>query len=105
MRVLILRSNNERCPISFLQRFVERSKALILTAGKKLMADRPRRLTSFPVGNLLFAVFWVRSHLGLIPQRLKLFYNCRDTWGIREKRSEEHTSELQSQSNLVCRLL
>src|SRR2546430_12314318 len=25
--------------------------------------------------------------------------------GAREKRSEEHTSELQSQSNLVCRLL
>src|SRR2546430_12239265 len=26
-------------------------------------------------------------------------------WPIRYKRSEEHTSELQSQSNLVCRLL
>src|SRR2546430_4364929 len=27
-------------------------------------------------------------------------------WGVREaRRSEEHTSELQSQSNLVCRLL
>src|SRR2546430_3955967 len=25
--------------------------------------------------------------------------------GLRERRSEEHTSELQSQSNLVCRLL
>src|SRR2546430_10685126 len=25
--------------------------------------------------------------------------------GLREQRSEEHTSELQSQSNLVCRLL
>src|SRR2546427_9166218 len=28
-----------------------------------------------------------------------------DTPGLREVRSEEHTSELQSQSNLVCRLL
>src|SRR2546427_7604792 len=27
------------------------------------------------------------------------------TTGTREPRSEEHTSELQSQSNLVCRLL
>src|SRR5688572_4116419 len=26
-------------------------------------------------------------------------------WARRERRSEEHTSELQSQSNLVCRLL
>src|SRR5256886_3998900 len=38
---------------------------------------------------------------------------CRDVWNVRprfaqaraEARSEEHTSELQSQSNLVCRLL
>src|SRR2546427_9568069 len=30
----------------------------------------------------------------------------RDVWYlVRRKRSEEHTSELQSQSNLVCRLL
>src|SRR2546430_6164796 len=27
------------------------------------------------------------------------------TGALRDKRSEEHTSELQSQSNLVCRLL
>src|SRR2546430_13750842 len=27
------------------------------------------------------------------------------SWIVRGKRSEEHTSELQSQSNLVCRLL
>src|SRR2546430_12743630 len=26
-------------------------------------------------------------------------------WTLQDKRSEEHTSELQSQSNLVCRLL
>src|SRR2546430_8308819 len=26
-------------------------------------------------------------------------------WGVAAERSEEHTSELQSQSNLVCRLL
>src|SRR2546430_8287396 len=31
---------------------------------------------------------------------------ARPTWGLDEAlRSEEHTSELQSQSNLVCRLL
>src|SRR2546427_6715764 len=30
---------------------------------------------------------------------------CSDAPGPRASRSEEHTSELQSQSNLVCRLL
>src|SRR5688572_31866916 len=37
------------------------------------------------------SIIWVRSH---------------DRWAMRRScRSEEHTSELQSQSNLVCRLL
>src|SRR2546427_8280688 len=31
--------------------------------------------------------------------------NCRRTRFAKDSRSEEHTSELQSQSNLVCRLL
>src|SRR2546430_10716946 len=35
----------------------------------------------------------LRPHTRLVP------------WRIRRSRSEEHTSELQSQSNLVCRLL
>src|SRR2546430_11041510 len=32
-------------------------------------------------------------------------YDRRLRWPVPEDRSEEHTSELQSQSNLVCRLL
>src|SRR2546430_6125213 len=31
--------------------------------------------------------------------------NGHDIFALRQHRSEEHTSELQSQSNLVCRLL
>src|SRR2546427_8205758 len=31
--------------------------------------------------------------------------DLRVLWALEEMRSEEHTSELQSQSNLVCRLL
>src|SRR5438132_10530284 len=31
--------------------------------------------------------------------------NCRSPWGTSKARSEEHTSELQSHSDLVCRLL
>src|SRR5437016_12115479 len=57
----------------------------------------------------------VRVHIGveavfvrreLIPKRLWLFgheVDLRQRFGIR--RSEEHTSELQSLTNLVCRLL
>src|SRR5690606_40918174 len=30
---------------------------------------------------------------------------CRPGWGWTARRSEEHTSELQSRENLVCRLL
>src|SRR2546430_12512159 len=34
------------------------------------------------------------------------FFSCSmGRWAFRRRRSEEHTSELQSQSNLVCRLL
>src|SRR2546430_6990377 len=40
------------------------------------------------------------------PKRERLFVNDRPVGRLRPlARSEEHTSELQSQSNLVCRLL
>src|SRR2546430_12682981 len=42
--------------------------------------------------------FLIREHRNLV--RVPVVIVCR-----RELRSEEHTSELQSQSNLVCRLL
>src|SRR2546427_2850350 len=64
------------------------------------MIRRPPRSTLFPYTTLF------RSHellrFGLARQRHK-----RQTNGDprEEPRSEEHTSELQSQSNLVCRLL
>src|SRR2546430_11148067 len=35
----------------------------------------------------------------------ELAKSLRETGAIEQQRSEEHTSELQSQSNLVCRLL
>src|SRR3989475_1401542 len=40
-----------------------------------------------------------------LPQRGKLWIGWIAEGGLRACRSEEHTSELQSQSNLVCRLL
>src|SRR5688572_12509035 len=35
----------------------------------------------------------------------KRYFRCNSPYGREDVRSEEHTSELQSQSNLVCRLL
>src|SRR5205085_3211764 len=59
------------------------------------MIRRPPRSTLFPYTTLFrsLTVWWLR----LVSWR-------RLTW-IFVLRSEEHTSELQSQSNLVCRLL
>src|SRR6201996_9777844 len=62
-----------------------------------LMIRRPPRSTLFPYTTLF------RSRLNLKTK----FPAARLTeiFLLLEKRSEEHTSELQSQSNLVCRLL
>src|SRR2546430_8742095 len=43
------------------------------------------------------------SDVGLTPEHITIVRLCR--LPISVARSEEHTSELQSQSNLVCRLL
>src|SRR2546430_13420918 len=77
-----------------------------------LMIRRPPRSTLFPYTTLF------RSHLGSQrdggeacgPRPLReppqlLRQRRRFSKGTRSARSEEHTSELQSQSNLVCRLL
>src|SRR2546430_7677794 len=76
-----------------------------------LMIRRPPRSTLFPYTTLFrSAVYFVVGKLGL---RLAFVHVSATTvWpptGIALAafllRSEEHTSELQSQSNLVCRLL
>src|SRR2546427_10403108 len=75
-----------------------------------LMIRRPPRSTLFPYTTLF------RSPVGIERTSLFLaridrtptsvFSTLRSSFAIRiEVRSEEHTSELQSQSNLVCRLL
>src|SRR5688572_32495882 len=71
------------------------------------MTRRPPRSTLFPYTTLF------RSMAGIAP-RCIVYVSChpatlaRDAQVLVERhgyRSEEHTSELQSQSNLVCRLL
>src|SRR2546430_8195569 len=63
------------------------------------MIRRPPRSTLFPYTTL----FRSASYGLRLPQRLPTKEGPRR--GALHPRSEEHTSELQSQSNLVCRLL
>src|SRR6266853_5321734 len=60
-----------------------------------LMIRRPPRSTLFPYTTLF------RSSMSACRRSPR----CRSSPPTRYPRSEEHTSELQSQSNLVCRLL
>src|SRR2546430_8638397 len=69
------------------------------------MIRRPPRSTLFPYTTLFRSLGHARASAGDLPMpadRRDRIALPRD--GAR-RRSEEHTSELQSQSNLVCRLL
>src|SRR2546427_9093641 len=72
------------------------------------MIRRPPRSTLFPYTTLFRSC---PKHCEICirhgPNRtgLQFAFTCFGRWRISESRSEEHTSELQSQSNLVCRLL
>src|SRR2546430_5455471 len=64
------------------------------------MIRRPPRSTLFPYTTLF------RSRLPDVQREVLVFRYLLDASAMpRAARSEEHTSELQSQSNLVCRLL
>src|SRR2546427_5236351 len=85
------------------------------------MIRRPPRSTLFPYTTLFRSLFISAGMQPLVPyllgeshpngRRLVSVQKCLRTDDIEEvgdigtQRSEEHTSELQSQSNLVCRLL
>src|SRR3989475_2998612 len=49
--------------------------------------------------------WWLTGSVGLLSDALESFVNLAGAVFALTMRSEEHTSELQSQSNLVCRLL
>src|SRR2546430_11234831 len=77
------------------------------------MIRRPPRSTLFPY-TTLFRSHW---YSGFVGTTLRRMVSATAHWGLlveddsetlrpsTDARSEEHTSELQSQSNLVCRLL
>src|SRR2546430_6534453 len=69
------------------------------------MIRRPPRSTLFPYTTLFRSASSTRKRAHSEPRASGSLPPCR--WRPRSPmpRSEEHTSELQSQSNLVCRLL
>src|SRR5256886_7423078 len=83
------------------------------------MIRRPPRSTLFPYTTLFRSVYTPKTYSSRIFPSLNKFedpfrLSVNETRGSRDfllfrlaetYRSEEHTSELQSQSNLVCRLL
>src|SRR2546427_1626592 len=77
------------------------------------MIRRPPRSTLFPYTTLFRSRFWsttpsarsaTRSTADR-PRTCPSSSTCQASYRRSSPRSEEHTSELQSQSNLVCRLL
>src|SRR2546430_9642224 len=88
------------------------------------MIRRPPRSTLFPYTTLFRSVHWEELPVALAPTpggtdqdgcftgcvveeggRFHILYTGIPRLQPLHQRSEEHTSELQSQSNLVCRLL
>src|SRR2546427_9626343 len=74
------------------------------------MIRRPPRSTLFPYTTLFRSVLGDarRCDAGAVGEENTALYDRRREIAFdarRRRRSEEHTSELQSQSNLVCRLL
>src|SRR2546427_9583456 len=73
------------------------------------MIRRPPRSTLFPYTTLFRSLLWLRGgrrRLQFCDGNRKVRIPRSGPHSRRKvRRSEEHTSELQSQSNLVCRLL
>src|SRR5256886_13438779 len=68
------------------------------------MIRRPPRSTLFPYTTLFRSPYWNGVlRLGALALVADIVARLREA--AARERSEEHTSELQSQSNLVCRLL
>src|SRR2546430_10753381 len=68
------------------------------------MIRRPPRSTLFPYTTLFRSTICLHGWTKTIRPPTS-YTNALKQKQMREYRSEEHTSELQSQSNLVCRLL
>src|SRR5438270_9601516 len=70
-----------------------------------LMIPRPPRSTLFPYTTLFRSPYKLMDNPDCLLDKSDLVFIDPVGTGFSHARSEEHTSELQSQSNLVCRLL
>src|SRR5260370_39505551 len=72
-----------------------------------LMIRRPPRSTLFPYTTLFRSTRWVRLARFEVVTKQRGFCapSSKRSSIVKHRRSEEHTSELQSHLNLVCRLL
>src|SRR2546430_5599868 len=84
-----------------------RSLRLFQSHARREPADRmqPPRATIFVKRRTIFLVPQVFTDCYRSPKIEGKSAHRAEKSGRRDTRSEEHTSELQSQSNLVCRLL
>src|SRR2546430_11188865 len=69
------------------------------------MIRRPPRSTLFPYTTLFRSPMIEEKKVTSLEEFIVMVRDDCAKWGTPCPRSEEHTSELQSQSNLVCRLL
>src|SRR2546430_4914606 len=81
------------------------SRYVILSLFFFLMIRRPPRSTLFPYTTLFRSRAGPGSRPSPAPTSCRRRHCFDRVRSARCRRSEEHTSELQSQSNLVCRLL
>src|SRR2546430_17503002 len=86
--------------------FVAATATLLLFLFFFLMIRRPPRSTLFPYTTLFRSHVECRCNRDVSAEPHGRVQDLRGSSVLQEHlRSEEHTSELQSQSNLVCRLL
>src|SRR2546426_8505199 len=83
-----------RPPRSTLFPYTTLFRSVVVLEPEQVVADRPADAPSLVAG--LFELLRDFQHLGRDRQTVRKFHAVR---------SEEHTSELQSPCNLVCRLL
>src|SRR2546430_13636255 len=69
------------------------------------MIRRPPRSTLFPYTTLFRSAWSASATASAPPSATSTITGAPENRAAVARRSEEHTSELQSQSNLVCRLL
>src|SRR5437667_10586478 len=70
-----------------------------------LMIRRPPRSTLFPYTTLFRSISKVAPAVFMDEKNNALIYHADGKLVTKDNRSEEHTSELQSHHDLVCRLL